>query len=248
MNSIETFLANPVGYNMPGLVERLNYIKDVVDLSSWKVITDIGACDGWESANFAAVFSDAEVYSFEPSPYNVARWNTTYSQQSDDVKRRLFLVQAAVTNVTGPIEFYAIDEEIASQHGVVNNGMGSTLKIVDPRVLPWHYCIQKQVTAEGYALDDWCKLANIPQVDAMWIDVQGAELNVLQGAQHQLENVQVVMTEAGLIPYYHGHQMQYDIDQFLISKGFIELKDAQQVHDQKLELNAIYVNRKFAKL
>jgi FkbM family methyltransferase len=240
-------LSNPIGRNMDGLAERINHVKDKVDLNSWKVIMDIGAMDGWEAVNFARVFPDALVFSFEPSPANVERCKATYALQSHTTIKNMALVNAAVTNKTGPIEFYAIDEEIAAQHGNVNWGMGSTLQIVDPKVLPWENSVQKTITAKGTRLDDFCTEFKIDKVDALWIDVQGAELHVLEGAGKVLENVQVIFTEAGLKPYYHGHGLKPEIDAFLETNGFVEIESARELHAQGLEVNAIYVNKRFMK-
>ena len=241
----KVLIRNPIGYNMDVLAERLQHLENMLDLDSWKTIFDIGACNGWEGVNFAKVFSDARVYSFEPSVANHVRCADTYSKQIPDVVNRITLVKAALTDATGLIEFYAIDEEQAGQGGNVNHGMGSILEIVDPRILPWEYSIQKKEMVSGYSLDDWCEQNLIQSVDALWVDVQGAELHVFKGAEKQLANVQAIMTEAGLEAYYHGHTMKTDIDQFLSSLGFRELTEARQYHAQGLEVNAIYVNQRF---
>ena len=47
----EALLRNPIGYNMNVMAERLNHVKDLLDLSSWKTVLDIGAMDGWEGTN-----------------------------------------------------------------------------------------------------------------------------------------------------------------------------------------------------
>ena len=241
----DALLRNPVGYNMDVLAERLNHIKDMIDLNSWRTILDIGAMDGWEGTNMAKVFPDARVYAFEPSRQNCERSTKTYMAQPFHVRSRIGLSNIALTDETGPMQFWAVDEEKAQQaKGKVNWGMGSVLKLENPDMWPWEHNAQVKVDVMGYRLDDWCTEANVPVVDAIWMDVQGAELMVLKGAAKQLENIQVIMTEAGVKPYYEGHTLKPEITEYLESHGFTEVQAArQQAHEW--EENVIYVNTRF---
>jgi hypothetical protein len=120
------------------------------------------------------------------------------------------------------------------------------LKLKDPDMWPWEHNAQLEIDVQGYRLDDWCRDAKLDSVDAIWMDVQGAELHVLKGAENTLANVQCIMTEAGLIPYYEGHTLKTDIDAFLTSLGFVEVEPARE-QPHAAEVNAIYVNQRFAK-
>lgn len=241
----EALLRNPIGYNMDVLAERLNHLRPLFDLDSWRTILDIGAMDGWEGANMAKVFPDARIYAFEPSRTNVERCTKTYMAQPFSVRSRIALSQVALTDETGPQQFWAVDEDRAQQaKDKVNWGMGSMLKLKDPDMWPWEHNAQVKIDVMGYRLEDWCNEAKVPTVDAIWMDVQGAELKVLQGAGAVLQSVQAIMTEAGVEEYYEGHMLKPELDQFLADQGFVELESArQQAH--RYEVNAIYVNSRF---
>ena len=243
----EALLRTPIGYNMDVLAERLNHVRDVVDLNSWRVIFDIGAMDGWEGTNMAKVFPDARVYAFEASKDNCDRCTKTYMSQPYATRSRIGLSNIALTDVTGPMKFWAVDEaESKGTDNGINVGMGSMLKLKNPSMWHWEYNAQKEVDVQGYRLDDYCVAAKIDREDAIWMDVQGAELKVLQGAGEKLHDVQVIMTEAGVEAYYENHQLKPELDAFLLEQGFVELESArQQAH--RYEVNAIYVNRKFIK-
>jgi len=243
----EALLRTPIGYNMDVLAERLNHVKEVVDLHSWRTIFDIGAMDGWEGTNMAKVFPDARIFAFEASKANCERCTKTYMAQPYATRSRIGLSNIALTDVTGPMKFWAVDEAAAlAAKDKVNWGMGSMLKLTDPDMWPWEHNAQKEVEVQGYRLDDYCVAAKIDRVDAIWMDVQGAELKVLQGAGERLADVQVIFTEAGVEAYYEGHMLKPELDQFLLQQGFTELESArQQAH--RYEVNAIYVNQRFAK-
>jgi FkbM family methyltransferase len=245
----ETLINNPIGYNMDVLAERLRHVQPLLDLHSWKTIFDVGAMDGWEGTNMAKIFTDARIYAFEPSKNNVERCTKTYMLQPYSVRSRIALSNIALTDITGPMKFWAVDEDTAANYpgkGKVNIGIGSIFKLKDPDMWPWEHNAQMQVDIQSYRLDDYCVAANIDSVDVIWMDVQGAELKVLQGAQDQLANVQCIMTEAGLIPYYEGHTLKTDIDAYLTSMGFIEIEQAREL-PHAVEVNAIYVNQRFLK-
>lgn len=242
-------ITNPIGYNMDVLAERLRHVMPLLDLESWKTIMDIGAMDGWEGTNMAKVFTDAAVYAFEPSPPNCERCHNTYMLQPQSIRNRITLTNIALTDKTGPMKFWAVDEEKARNFpgkGKVNIGMGSPLKLKNPDMWPWEHNAQKEIDVVGYRLDDWCAEKGIAKVDVIWMDVQGSELYVLRGAEKTLENVQCIMTEAGIVPYYEGHTLKSDIDAYLGSLGFFEVEQAREL-PHEVEVNAIYVNKRFVK-
>ena len=90
-------------------------------------------------------------------------------------------------------------------------------------------------------LDNWCRENEVHEIDIIWIDVQGAELLVFQGGGNILKNTRIIMTEVGLKPYYEGHTLKSDIDAFLLTRGFIELKGSFELNGFDYEANTIYI-------
>jgi FkbM family methyltransferase len=67
------------------------------------------------------------------------------------------------------------------------------------------------------------RLDDLPEVsgcDWLLLDVQGAELDVLRGAERLLGDVLVVETEVEFLPLYEGQPMFGDVDGFLRARGF----------------------------
>jgi len=100
---------------------------------------------------------------------------------------------------------------------------------------------QKEITVQADTLDNWSKENNVSEVDIMWVDVQGAELLVFEGAQELLKKTRIIMTEVGLKPYYEGHTLKADIDKLLLGLGFKELDDCFELNGFDYEANTVYV-------
>lgn len=59
-------------------------------------------------------------------------------------------------------------------------------------------------TVNSITLDAWAELENIEQIDFMWIDAQGAEKFILQGATKTLLKVRFLYVEYSLLQLYSG--------------------------------------------
>ena len=66
-------------------------------------------------------------------------------------------------------------------------------------------------------LDD---VEDLGDVDFVKLDVQGAELMVLKGAERMLKDVSVIQVEVEFVELYENQPMFADVDRFLRSQGF----------------------------
>ena len=239
------FLLHPYRPKMPVLTERLMHVINKIDTGQILTILDIGSMDALESINLAMIFNDAAVYPFEPAKSNYVVCEENISKQQEPVRSRIHLQRIALNNITGLMPFWELDEVVAAKHGRLNRGISSKYEIINPDADYWEHNAQRSVTVVGYRLDDWCKDFNIDRVDSILMSVQGAELDVLQGAGDMLDTVQFVITRVGIKPRYHNHNMKTDIDQYMTARGFIEWIPARRAVNQ-YELDIIYLNTRYA--
>lgn len=239
-------LVKPTGHNMDVMAERFMHIINKINPGSITTLLEIGSMDAWESINMARVFEDATVHTFEPVPLNFQACQDNLVKQPKSVRDRIHLHQIAMNDLTGPMEFWALDvEEAARVRNKLNHGIASKYQLIDPDMWPWEHNKQKSITVSGYRLDDWCQENHVDRVDGIWMDAQGAELDILKGAKATLEKCAFVMTEAGLKPYYHGHTMKTDMDSLMSDLGFVEWYPAtKQAHEYEVDM--IYLNKRFA--
>ena len=70
---------------------------------------------------------------------------------------------------------------------------------------------------------------------------KNTSIELLNGKNKILKNTRIIMTEVGLKPYYEGHTLKKDIDEFLFERGFKELEGSFEMNGFDYEANTIYI-------
>lgn len=189
-------------------------MRRFIDSRRAGVILDIGAHVGGESVEMRAAFPHAVIYAFEPS-------SDAYSQLCERAKSvpGLRPVRAAMSDVPGEAEML-----IAR-----NRELNSLLRVSDEGRRQWG-AAGETVDRERVRVDTvdaWAQREGVSRIDAMKIDVQGAELRVLQGAEHALSGVTCVYAETHVAELYEGCSTLSDVDLHLRARGFV----LHQIHN-----------------
>lgn len=189
------------------------------------VVLDIGTYDCAQSLYFKKHLPNARVVAFEGNPGNLYRCRG----------KGVELVQKAVTDYSGRTDFYQI------QAGT-NDGASSLYEPKD-KILPWDPPPRfKKVRVPCIRIDDWARINHVDQIDAVWMDVQGAELKVLTGfGTELLSKVKVIMTEVETQPVYNGNPTQYEeLKTFMDAMGFAMVNFTQA---WEKEADVLYVQK-----
>jgi len=158
-----------------------------------RVILDVGANIGVFSLAAAKRFPDAAIYAFEPSP-------DAYSR----LVRNLDLNGAA--NVT-PINRAVYSK--CSTMGFSSEGSTSTGFVTGGGVL----------TVQTVTLDEFCSRTAIRQIGLIKIDVEGAEVEVLKGAQQTLEITDRLVAEC------HSAELAEMVEGLLFAHGLHKVSE-----------------------
>lgn len=136
-------------------------------------VVDVGANIGYFTVQAARRAGDTgRVIAFEPMPGNISLLR--HNLELNDV-RTVTLETAAVTAKMGPVSMYA---------STVGNARHSILHNADAG---------ESVEVNGTTLDEWAATANVGWIDVLKIDVEGAELDVLDGAEETVANHRPVL-------------------------------------------------------
>jgi 2-O-methyltransferase len=166
------------------------------------VILDIGCNNGSQSKVFLSLFPKGRVYSFEPDP----RAQKRFRDKVTDPRARLF--EIAISAEDGTTEFHVSDgAPNAEWKERLPEGWDLSGSIKKPKkhleAHPW--CkFEKAIQVKTKRLDTWCREEGIATIDFIWADVQGAETELIQGAQKALKNTRYLYTEYNNKELYEG--------------------------------------------
>jgi FkbM family methyltransferase len=150
------------------------------------VIFELGMCDGYHTHMLLSwCASPPRFFGFEPDPRNVTKI------MSSGLPRRMSFYPDAIGNVTGKVPFYLSTPE---PNGAVGASSISEFTPVLTQLWGWLKC-QDTIEVQSWRLDDFCDKNAIDHIDFIWMDVQGSERLVFEGAPLMLPKTKLIWTE-----------------------------------------------------
>jgi FkbM family methyltransferase len=192
------------------------FIEYIDDKTAEFVIFDIGSRDCVQAIEFFNHFPNAKIYAFECNPNTLDICRENIKPYSD----RITLIEGAVCDYDGEITFYPINQgKTKTTWKDGNPGASSLFKSNDK--YPIEKYVQDEIKTTCHRLDSVMEKYSIPNVDIIWMDLQGAELLALKGMGNHLKNVKYMHTEVSHKEMYSGQVMFNELNDFIISNGFI---------------------------
>jgi FkbM family methyltransferase len=216
-------------------IKYLSIIKELIGIEKIEIIFEFGSRYGEDTIEFAKSFPNAKIFAFECNP-------NTFDQCLINVKnyKNIELNKYALSNFNGFVKFYPIDPiNTRTTWFDGNQGASSLLKATGK--YPIENYVQNEVNVECLRIDYFLKIKNLNKIDVMWIDVQGAELMVLEGIGFDLQNVNIIHIEVEFFEIYNNQPLFEDIKKYLINKDFIFLG---YTNISEYSGDAIFLNRK----
>ena len=184
-------------------------------LSQWiensaPVIIEAGAFNGDDTMRFITRWPNAKIFAFEPIPELGQALEKKFSSfQSVHVVK-----EALVGFPSRPIEMHSFDVD-AQNHGSSSILSPSEHLDREPSVN-----FLRKVLVDGLTGDDWLGTVSLDRIDLLWLDLQGAELEVLTASCKMLEVTEVCHVEVSTRRLYEGAALFGEIYDFMISEGF----------------------------
>jgi FkbM family methyltransferase len=168
----------------------------------------VGANDGEEIHRIRKTYPNAQFRCFEPSPL-------LYRKLADNFKGTDFVEcrELALSDNPGKAIF----------HELPLAGNGSLLRPDAERWSTFANVDTNQVTSFEVTVSTLDKeLADLQKIDLLWIDVQGAEGNVLKGAAKTMDRVLAIFLEVALMDSpYQGALLYSELSAMLQGFGFL---------------------------
>jgi FkbM family methyltransferase len=171
------------------------------------IILEAGAQFGEDTAWMSQFWPQSTIYAFEPSPESFPSLKEVALNNSN-----VIATQCALSNLKGEFLFY------------LAGGASSLLKPTDSFNNDYfHSDLNNPITVPVTTLDEWAFENNIPYIDFMWLDMEGNELNALQGALNILKNVKLIYTEVNLQRFWENCVMYDELTAWMNDHGFTEI-------------------------
>lgn len=217
--------------------ERPLAIQSFLKVLLWpgpKTVFEIGACEGEDTVRYAELFPNARFFLFEPLPSNQA---SIRSKLTAHCEIRASLHGAALSDFDGEAVFH-----VSSGSSPVDNQVGNkSSSLLKPEKLPEQFQwiqFQQQIKVPTMRLENFCRAHGIRNIDYIHMDVQGAELKVLEGAGSGISDIGLVWMEVSFQPAYQGQPVEAQSTAWMKSKGFIKVAQISY----GAEGDALYLN------
>ncbi len=166
-------------------------------------ILEIGCYDGSHTLWFAEIFDNPKIYCFEPDPRAIARFGKKVGHRSN-----IELFEVAVADRDGEATFFQSGGQQAGRPpDSMPEGWDCSGSIRKPKnhlkVHPW-VTFDKTIKVKTVTLDSWCEEHRVEAIDFIWMDVQGAEIDVISGAAKALRRTRYLYTEYDNRELYKG--------------------------------------------
>jgi FkbM family methyltransferase len=197
-------------------------------LAFWKskgmnpiVIYDIGANDGSWTRDARHVFPNVRYEEFEANSQHTR--NGRHMVLLGDSEKEVTFYKAIGPNAGG------------------NTGASTYLEVTQHYV-PGKYTTE---TLPVVPLDTYVRRANLPTPDFMKLDVQGAELDVLRGAETCLQTTKYVLMEVSLHRWNKDAPMIEDVIAYMAERDFelIDIVDTHFVENYLLQVDVLFTHK-----
>ncbi len=207
-----------------------------------RVICDIGACEGEDSIRYARRFPLARVFAFEPLPANQALIRANFERYGAS---RAELVPIALSDRAGEAALH-VSSGVPPRlfAGKDWNYGNKSSSLLEPAAAgPMHGWVQfkESTRVRTGTLDEFCAARGIDRIDFIQMDVQGAEQQVLAGAERMLPHVAAVWLEVSRRENYRGQALADEIGRFMRARKFRLCFEAYR-GDESGEGDHLYLN------
>lgn len=203
------------------------FLKQVKDrFPDLKNIFEIGAHRGNDINEILEFWPDSNIFAFEADPFNYEIVESKFANH-----KNVKVYNIAISNQNGKISFYRYypvqnvpDEETFTGKNFQNTGQGSILKPgIGMTDIFKVKDIYEEIEIETITLNNFCKQNSIESIDAIFMDIQGAEYHAFEGCKELLNTTKATVFEwSRQYIMYESEKSLEDISELLKNYGLKE--------------------------
>jgi FkbM family methyltransferase len=223
-----------IGYGSSSIKKELNsFLKFIPD---GKIFVDVGGNKGLYTKGILEIYKPKQIHIFEPSKTNIEILKEKFKDN-----KFIYINDCGLSNVNSNSILYSNES---------GSGLGSLTK----RKLD-HFGIDFSVeeNIELIRFDEyWVKNINDKEIDLLKIDVEGHELEVLEGVGEKIKNIKIIQFEFGgcnidTRTYFQDYWYFFKKNNFQIFRitpfGNYEIKNYKEEYERFQTTNYFCVNK-----
>ena len=189
------------------------------------IIFEIGACEGEDSIRYSRLFPNSKIFAFEALPENIKLIHSNFFQYG---VKNAACYNKAVSSKNGIAEFYVSSgrpEGAIESDWDYGNKSSSLLPPANHLKMVPFIQFDTKIEIETITLESFCRSNSISVIDFIHLDVQGAEMIVLEGAGDFISSIKVIWLEVSKTDFYKNQPLADDIERFMKEHNFVLIKD-----------------------
>ncbi len=175
------------------------------------LVCDIGSMDGLHARRFRSILPDSRIVAFEANPRNAS----LIRENPDVARRKIEVRQAAAWNEDGYVTFHIESAPERDRAEAWRRGTSSTRSRLAGSLG------DSEIRVESVRLDTFMRRQEPPPAGAgLWIDVEGAAFEVLEGLAGARELVQAVHVEVETRAVWQRQKLKPEVERLMVDLGF----------------------------
>ena len=171
------------------------------------IVLEAGARFGKDTRRMSLLWPQGHIHTFEPVP-------SLFNQLSDTAQKlqNVTCYNTALSDCVGTLPLH-----VSGGQSDACSSLLTPLTCLEERPL---ITFERTIMVPVTTIDAWAKKQGVTHIDFMWLDLQGAELLALEGAENILKTVKVILIEINLTERYKDAPLVNDIKTWLTLRGF----------------------------
>jgi len=193
---------------------------DKIDSNQIKTIFELGSCNLIDAIKLLNHFQSSKIYSFECNNDCLIECYKNLNNLEEEKKKRLVLIDKAVSINNGDVIFYPFDLK------KYNNMGASSMLLIDfslRDIKDRDYNLknpQTKIIVDGVRLDTFIDENHIDNIDLLCIDLQGYELNAIKSLGNHLHKIKYIITECSIVSTYINGATFKELNEYLTNYNF----------------------------
>lgn len=190
-------------------MEILERFAGIVSQSEQPVVLELGACDGYHTALMTQILNGTNKHyqyvAFEPDARLFARLEEAINSCREGACGSIELVRSAVGATDGTVDFYLSGgkESRPGMSPQTFHGSSSIRRPTADCFEAWPDMRFDKHSAACTRLDTFCR-ERFQTIDFIWADIQGAEIDLIEGGRETLARTRFLYTEYCNAELYEG--------------------------------------------